>query len=152
MFLRPLVLALLLANLGYFAYSQGWLESITGGDSAQREPERLAKQVNADAIDIKTAPPGPPANACTPKKSEQWVVYMGPYATGALADKKKEELKRMGIAAKNIAQASRPIGLSLAQFDSEALAQTALKTFAGKGVKTASVRLWGMTTIPCPTP
>jgi hypothetical protein len=51
--LRALVLALLLANLGFWVWSQGWLDDITGfraGDD--REPERLARQVRPESIVI----------------------------------------------------------------------------------------------------
>jgi hypothetical protein len=51
--LRTLVLALLLANLGFWVWSQGWLDGITGiraGDD--REPERLARQVRPESIVI----------------------------------------------------------------------------------------------------
>ena len=54
--LRALVLALLLANAGYFAWTQGWLDDIVGvrADS-EREPERLARQVRPETVQILSA-------------------------------------------------------------------------------------------------
>jgi hypothetical protein len=46
--LRALVLLLLLANGLFFAWSRGWLG--TPPSHAQREPERLAAQVNPEAV------------------------------------------------------------------------------------------------------
>lgn len=49
--MRALVLVLLVANLGYFAWAQGWLDGVTGSRATgDREPERLARQVNPDAV------------------------------------------------------------------------------------------------------
>jgi hypothetical protein len=64
--LRALVLALLLANAGYFAWTQGWLDNVVGvrADS-QREPERLARQVRPETVQILTAA-GTPELAAAP--------------------------------------------------------------------------------------
>jgi hypothetical protein len=43
--LRTLVLLLLLANGGFFAWTQGWLDPVLPPRSEQREPERLAAQL-----------------------------------------------------------------------------------------------------------
>lgn len=62
--LQRLVVLLLLANLLFFAWSRGWLEQITGSRvHPEREPERLARQVNPELVVI--LPPGaaPAANA-----------------------------------------------------------------------------------------
>ncbi len=52
--LRALVLALLLANAGYFAWTRGGLDGIVGipHAGAQREPERLARQVRAETVKV----------------------------------------------------------------------------------------------------
>ena len=43
--LRALIAALLLANLAFFAWTQGWLDSVVGVRSiGDREPERLLRQ------------------------------------------------------------------------------------------------------------
>lgn len=52
--LRLLVLALLIANAGFWAWRQGWLAPlhtlIGARPEGEREPERMARQVRADAI------------------------------------------------------------------------------------------------------
>lgn len=49
--LRALIGLLLAANLGYFAWTQGWLDGVVGWRSiGDREPERLQRQVRPEAI------------------------------------------------------------------------------------------------------
>jgi hypothetical protein len=49
--LRALVLALVLANAGYFAWTQGWLDTFTGQRAgSQREPDRLARQLRPESV------------------------------------------------------------------------------------------------------
>ena len=161
MSLKKIVLALLIVNVGYFAYSEGWLKQLTGSDNSQREPERIAKQINPDAITVKAAPAftktlTPALAAVTPPESciqdrEQWMVYMGPYANTILRDKKKAELNKISVSSKDVSKAEFPIGLSLGQFDSEALAREEFKRLGTRGVRTASVILWGKTSVPCPS-
>jgi hypothetical protein len=51
--LRAFVVLLLLANLGFFAWSEGWLDSVVGARSiGDREPERLARQVRPESVHI----------------------------------------------------------------------------------------------------
>ena len=51
--LRTLVVVLALANLGFYAWTQGWLDSITGVHAGgDREPERLARQVQPETVVI----------------------------------------------------------------------------------------------------
>lgn len=51
--LRPIVLLLLVLNLAFFAWSQGWVERITGQPAqAGREPERLKRQVAPESIKL----------------------------------------------------------------------------------------------------
>ncbi len=159
MSLRKLVLALLIVNLSYFCYSQGWLQLLTGEDSSQREPERIAKQINAEAIQIKpiptiaTIPSAPqamprPVETCTVQR-EQWMIYMGPYLTTTLNERKKAELKQLGVTSTEVSKPNLKIGLSLGQFATEALAKEALKRLGGKGVKTATIVLWATVDAPC---
>jgi hypothetical protein len=57
--LRLLVLVLLLANVGYYAWTQGYLVGIVSAPPHQREPERLQRQVRPEAVRI--GPPMAPA-------------------------------------------------------------------------------------------
>jgi hypothetical protein len=52
--LRTLVLLLLLANAGFFAWTQGWLDPVLPPRSEQREPERLAAQLKPELITVLT--------------------------------------------------------------------------------------------------
>ena len=71
--LRIFVAALLVANLAFFAWSQGWLDDIVGVRSiGDREPERMGRQVNPELVRVLPvgdaaltgAAPGPTAAAC----------------------------------------------------------------------------------------
>lgn len=69
--LRALVLALLLANAGFFAWRAGWLEPLHGVIGArpegEREPQRLQRQVNPQAVQLLgAAAPAPREAAATP--------------------------------------------------------------------------------------
>ena len=49
--MRFIVAALLIANLGFYAWTQGWLDDVVGVRAeGQREPERLARQVHPELI------------------------------------------------------------------------------------------------------
>ncbi|MEN9630714.1 MAG: hypothetical protein RJA10_3942 [Pseudomonadota bacterium] len=52
--LRALVLVLLLANGGFFAWSQGWLAPLLPPRADVREPERLAAQHRPDLVTVLT--------------------------------------------------------------------------------------------------
>lgn len=67
--LRALVVLLLLANLAFFAWTQGWLTGLTGiGPEGDRDPARLKRQVRPEVIHI--LPPGSvPASAPTEPNS-----------------------------------------------------------------------------------
>lgn len=54
--LRALVAALLLANLGFYAWSQGWLDELVGVRAAgDHEPERLTRQVRPETVRVLAA-------------------------------------------------------------------------------------------------
>lgn len=51
--LRSLVLALLIVNLGFFAWTHGWLRAWVGlPPDGQREPQRLSAQLHAEQIEV----------------------------------------------------------------------------------------------------
>jgi hypothetical protein len=70
--LRSFVLALLLINGVYFAWSQGFLQSLGFAPAAQTEPQRLAQQIKPEALQVRTvqelrlaeAPPVAPKGTC----------------------------------------------------------------------------------------
>ncbi len=68
--LRTLVVALLLANAAFFAWTQGWLDGVVGvAARAEREPQRLGQQVRPEAVRLLPAPvalaaSAPPATRC----------------------------------------------------------------------------------------
>lgn len=63
-----IVILLLAANLAWLAWSQGWLHALGLGPDTQREPERLTRQIQPEALHVQPArPPAmqPPAPAAT---------------------------------------------------------------------------------------
>ena len=51
--LRAVVIALLLANAAFFAWTQGWLDNVVGVRSiGDREPERVLRQIRPETIRI----------------------------------------------------------------------------------------------------
>ena len=70
--LRLAVIALLLANAGYYAYTQGWLRSAGLVTPEQAEPQRLQQQIRPETLKVLRAqgatnnPPPPPAPAAAP--------------------------------------------------------------------------------------
>lgn len=54
--MRALAALLLLANLGWLALAQGWLQPYVGLSSQhEREPQRLAAQIDADSVRVVSA-------------------------------------------------------------------------------------------------
>jgi hypothetical protein len=52
--LRALLLALLLANAGYFAWTRGLLAAYGFAPAAQSEPQRLTQQIRPEAMRLLT--------------------------------------------------------------------------------------------------
>lgn len=50
--MRALLLALLLVNLVFFAWSQGWMAGAGLGPVTQREPQRLALQIHPEQVQV----------------------------------------------------------------------------------------------------
>lgn len=77
--LRAIVIALLVANLGFYAWSQGWLDSVVGARSiGDREPERLARQVHPELVQL--LPPDDAASAARPAPSALACLEAGPFS------------------------------------------------------------------------
>jgi hypothetical protein len=168
--LRALVVILMLANLAFHGWTQGWLTEVLGlSPDGDREPQRLAAQVDpaalrvlpprtasvtgavpatpvpsptlqipapeaseppgpASAADTAAAPPALPLPACfeagpfnpaewrlaetalrnalgegawqltTREKPGNWMVYVGPYKSRTIMDKRAEQLRKLEIA------------------------------------------------------
>jgi hypothetical protein len=76
--MRTLVALLLLANLGFFALARGWLQPYVGlSTHHEREPQRLAAQLNAESVRVlaaaapAAAKPAPSCIQAGPFSSEQ---------------------------------------------------------------------------------
>lgn len=66
--LRAFVAALLLANIVFYAWGQGWLDGVVGARSiGDREPERSSRQVRPDLVRI--LPPEPASAAASDSTS-----------------------------------------------------------------------------------
>ncbi len=64
--LRIALLILLLANAGYYAWSQGALASLGWAPQQHSEPERLQQQLRPETLQVQTPDQGTPAQAATP--------------------------------------------------------------------------------------
>ena len=79
--LRPLLLVLLAANLGFYAWTQGWLDAVVGARaSGDREPERLARQVRPETVVIL-----PPEAAASSVNAAPACLEAGPFSAIELA-------------------------------------------------------------------
>lgn len=65
--MRALVALLLLANLGFLALAQGWLQPYVGlSTQHEREPQRLAAQIHPESVRVRAAGPAASAAAAGP--------------------------------------------------------------------------------------
>ena len=78
--LRAGVALLLLANAIFFAWSQGWLDGLTGFHArGDREPERLLRQVHPEAVKVLT--PRAVAAAASAAEARLACLEAGPFGT-----------------------------------------------------------------------
>jgi hypothetical protein len=69
--MRALVALLLLANLGWLALAQGWLQPYVGlSTQNQREPQRLAAQIAADSVRVVSAAAAASAACASPQAGD----------------------------------------------------------------------------------
>lgn len=81
--MRTLVALLLLANLGFFALARGWLQPYVGlSTHHEREPQRLAAQLNGESVRVLAAS-APAAAAAEPRPA---CIQAGPFASEQLDD------------------------------------------------------------------
>jgi hypothetical protein len=103
--LQRAALLLLIANLLFFAWTQGWLDGITGMRSqGDREPERLTRQVRPESVRILAPSETIPASSSTQDGAAAEPIACleaGPFATGASVS---------AIAALQAAQPAVPAG------------------------------------------
>jgi len=69
----------------------------------------------------------------------RWIVYMGKYLTADNVNRKKAELRQMGVSFESLADPALEPGLSLGGFATEAQAARQMETLAQRGVRTAKV-------------
>ena len=69
----------------------------------------------------------------------RWIIYMGKYLTPDAVNKKKAELRQLGVSFEGLPSAALEPGLSLGGFTSQAAAQQQLDRLAQRGVRTARV-------------
>lgn len=152
---------LVLANLVFFVWAQGYF----GGEDAGREPQRLADQLNPGKMTVTVREKAQPvAQACRlvgglaagdaealhkalgagvalrPVEEKSWWVSINTLPNKAAADKKAAELKLLGITDFHVLQAEGgTFAVSLGVLDSEAAAAEFLQALGRKGVKSARV-------------
>ena len=87
--LRGLVLLLVVANLAFFAWTQGWLDNVVGmRPDGEHEPERLKRQVEPDSVrilspsaaSVPATPAAPPPFASTPSGEPFACLEAGPFS------------------------------------------------------------------------
>jgi hypothetical protein len=80
--LRLVVLALILANLGFYSWTQGWLDGLVGvRPTGDREPERMARQVRPETVVILP----PEAAASSSASAAPVCLEAGPFSATELA-------------------------------------------------------------------
>ena len=81
--LRLLLLALLVANLGFYSWTQGWLDGVVGvRATGDREPERLARQVRPETVVI--LPPESAASSGAAASAMPACLEAGPFSAAEL--------------------------------------------------------------------
>lgn len=215
--LRWVIWLLVLGNVGYFAWSQGYLNPLGLKPTEQREPQRMTQQVRPEALRLLNGPkadaappapaapvtatvaaapesapaPTPPVPALEPapvaataaplaadsgaracwqaggfteaqaellraelaliglpaagfsftevRSGGRWIVYMGRYDNQQQLDRKKAELRELGVAHREITATGLAPGLALGTYSTEAAAQQARQKTERDGIRTAKV-------------
>ncbi|WP_382152891.1 SPOR domain-containing protein [Hydrogenophaga sp. ANAO-22] len=215
--LRWAVIVLVLANAGYFAWTQGYLGGLGLAPIEQREPQRLAQQLRPEALRLLNGPKGTPADTATAPEPEtaapppalpapaveaaptppaaptpapptaaapasdgpracwqaagfteaqaellraelallgltangwqlnetrssgRWIVYMGRYDNTEQVERKKAELRGLGVQFRELTANGLAPGLALGTYSTEAAARQALQQTERDGVRTARV-------------
>jgi hypothetical protein len=69
----------------------------------------------------------------------RWIVYMGKYLTADNVNKKKAELRQLGVSFEPLGNPALEPGLSLGGFPTQAAAEAQLEALAQRSVRTAKV-------------
>ena len=69
----------------------------------------------------------------------RWIVYMGRYDNQQQVDRKKDELRALGVSFREITATGLAPGLALGTFSTEAAAQQAIQKAERDGIRTAKV-------------
>lgn len=69
----------------------------------------------------------------------RWIIYMGKYPSGDAMERKKAELRQMGIAFEPVGSSALEPGLSLGAFATQPAASQQMAELAQRGVRTAKV-------------
>jgi hypothetical protein len=69
----------------------------------------------------------------------RWIVYMGKYLTVENVNRKKAELRQLGVSFEPLSNPTLELGLSLGAFTSQAEANQQLAALSQRGVRTARV-------------
>lgn len=81
---RALVAALLIANLAFWAWSAGALEAIGLGPAQERDPARMALQVQPDAVRVVPAASASAGATSVKAPAAAQCLEAGPFATAAI--------------------------------------------------------------------
>lgn len=107
--LRALALLLVLANLGFFIWSQGWLDALTGARAAgDHEPERMARQFQPQLLRVLPGAAGAAAMAGSAVAAAT-CLEAGPF-TMAEADAALAQWRERGVQTARIARREQQSG------------------------------------------
>jgi len=98
-------------------------------------------QAGSNALEqaLQALNPAPLWQSAEVDQPERWMLFMGPYASPAVLERKRAELQALKLNAREVTHAQWGQGLSLGAFDSNAQAQQALSELGQRGVRTARV-------------
>jgi len=83
--LRLLVLLLVVANLGFHAWTKGLLDNLTGLRSqGDREPERMERQVHPELLKVLTTPPAAASSVSVSSAEVPLCLEAGPYTAAQI--------------------------------------------------------------------
>lgn len=96
--LRWTVLLVLLANLAFYAWTQGWLDTVVGSSpQGEREPQRLQRQLRPESVQL-LSPRVAAVAAAAASASATGCLEAGPYTDAELAAA-QDRLLAAGVAA-----------------------------------------------------